>query len=49
MISKRQSNYHNKNKKISLIKDNWYNLSDINIWISRYQNKTIKRYIDLHG
>ena len=38
----------NYNKKISLMKDNWYNLSDINIGIPRYQNKIIKRYIDLH-
>ena len=31
------------------MKDNWYNLSDINVGILRYKNKIIKWYIDLHG
>lgn len=39
----------NCNKKISLMKDNWYNLSDINIGIPKYQNKIIRQYIDSYG
>ena len=39
----------NYDKKISLMKDNWYNLSDINIGIPKYQNKIIKQYIDSYG
>ena len=39
----------NCNKKISLMKDNWYNLSDINIGIPKYQNKIIRQYTDSYG
>jgi hypothetical protein len=46
MSLKKKLNCHNK--KISLMKDNWYNLS-INVGILRYKNKIIKWYIDLHG
>lgn len=33
-----------KDKKISLIEDNWYNLSNITIGVPRYQNKIVDKF-----
>ena len=36
-----------KNKKVSLIEDNWYNLSNITIGIPKYQNKINEKFRQL--